>query len=381
MRTCCPAVSCLFILATLAACAPAPQPVAPQPTASPDAGASPAPASAGPSAAASATPSASPTASPTTSLAPSSVPSAAGYDLTAGKVLRKYDFQGLAGLHYDFSRDQLWVVDAVNDKLTPPRYLARRFGRDGTFDATIDLNKVGEQAPEAVDGFAFDLSGVPAFTFRDRNDRFNLRRIYTATVEDATRLPSSSVERGGIAALAADGNVFTLGTLSLDPDVVSEFDTKDREILYSRGAEELDPEAIFRIKDPLAPTSRMAMAPGGELYLFGPVPGGALGVKRLDKTQALVDLPISLARIPDRVWIAPNGDLLLSEDSTGSTPAKIRQFTSAGTLVGETEVRLADGQMVFRVSGLTFDARGKVVIAGIAIAPDLVTTTGLFSYD
>lgn len=373
----------LALLATLlmvAACAPVPPALTASPSPSTGAGVS-----AAPSAAASASPTA---ASAAPSAAPSQAPSAApaAFDMTDGKLLRKYDFQGATGIHYDFSRDQFWIIDGEDEESSPRRYLARRFSWNGAFDAAIDLHKVGEQAPEAVSGFAFDLSGVPAFTYQVDDNRsvhrpFSLRRLYTATVTDAERLPSTALERSGLATLAAQENTFSLGVVRFDPDVSDEFDTRKREILYVRAEEEQDPEAIFRIPDPMEPTSRMAMSPDGMLYLFGGIPGAGLKVKRLDETQAIVDLPIPLSRMPDEVWLAPNGDLLLLDETTGNAPARIRRFSPAGTLVAETEVRLADGQVVFDVNGLAFDSRNRITIVGSAIARDLAITTGLFTFD
>ena len=377
----------LAVLGTIAACAPSPSVPAATPSAAPSTAATPIAAT---SPAASTAPSALPTAAPSTAptLAPSAAPSSApaAFDLSRGKLLRRYDFQGATGLHYDFSRDQFWVIDGEDEDSSPRRYLARRFSRDGTFDAAIDLHKDREQAPEAVTGFAFDLSGVPAFTYQfdDPNSLrkpFSLRRLYTATVEDATRLPNAALERAGVAALAAQDNVFSLGVLRLDPEVTDEFDTDDRQILYMRAEEDQDPEAIFRVPDPLQPTSRMAMSPDGMLYLFGGIPGEGVKAKRLDKTQAIVDLPIPLSRMPDDVWIAPNGDVLMVDETTGNVPARIRRYSPAGALVGESEVRLADGQVIFDVNGLAFDSQNRVTIVGSAIAPDLRTTTGLFTFD
>lgn len=385
-------IAVLTALLLLSACAPSNTP--PVTGASPAATATPGGAPSPSAPAASAAPSATPTTAPSTmpssppsaspSITPSPAgsvqPSAAAFDLTRGKMLRKYDFQGIGGLYYDFSQDQLWVIDDVDKDETQRGFVARRFLRDGTFDSTVELHRESEKAPEAVDGMAFDLVGVPAFTY-EFDDAFSLRRLYTATVEEAKDLPSATLERAGIAALASQANIFSLGVIRLDPDVTYDYDTADREILYIRAEEEQDPEAIFRVPDPFEPTSRMAMSPDGVLYLFGGTPGGGLGVKRLDKTQALVDLPIPLSRMPDHVWTAPNGDVLLGEETTGNTPARIRRFSPTGAPVGETELRLADGRVVFDLAGLAFDGRGHVVIAGTAIASDLTTATGLFEFD
>jgi hypothetical protein len=311
---------------------------------------------------------------------PSATASPAGaLDLTRGKLLRTYDLKGVGGLYYDLGRDQIAVIDARDDDETPRHYLLRRFNRDGSFDVAIDLNRPDEEAPEAVDGFAFDLAGVPAFTYLE-DETFSLRRLYTATVLDATRLPATTLERAGLSALGADGDVFTLGVIRLDPDA-GKGDTKVRDILYVRAEEDEAPEALFRIPDPFAPTTRMAMGPGGVLYLAGPTPAGSLAIKRLTKDQKLEDVPIPLPRIPEHMWMGPAGNLYLVTETTGNEPATVRAYTPSGQLVGESAVTLADGQKVYAVDGLTFDREGKPLLAGSAIAADLKITTGLFAFD
>ncbi len=358
----------------------------PSPAASPTAPTASAFAAPGPTA----SPSAPTAATPAPSVAPSAVASASAspaaatpapagtLDLTKGKLLRKYDFNNIGGLHFDVGRNQIYVIDATDDDATDRRYLLRRFNRDGTFEAAVDLHKASEEAPEAVDGLAFDLAGVPAFTYLEDED-FSLRRLYTATVLDATRLPSTGLERAGLAALGADGDVFTLGVIRLDPDAL-EGDTRDREILYIRAEEDEPPEANFRIRDPFEPTKHMALAPGGVLYLVGSTTT-TLGVKRLTKDQQLADLPIPLPRIPDHVWTDPAGNLLLVTESTGAEPAKLRRYAPSGEAAGETDLTLASGEKIFSVDGLTFDAENRVILAGSAIAADLQTTTGIFTFD
>lgn len=336
------------------------------------------------SAAVSASPSAaaaSPVPSPSAT-EPSASPSAApsgGFTLANGKLLRTYDFQGIGGLHFDRGRNQIVVIDAQDDDETPRKYLMRRFERSGAFDAAIPLNMADEDPPEAVDGFAFDLAGVPVFTYRDEEE-VSLRRLYTATVQIAQRLPIVSFERAGLAAVGTDGDVITFGAVRYDPDALKG-DTRERTIQYARAEEDKDAEGLFRIPDPFEPTVRMAVGPGGVLYLMGPTKAGTLELKALTKDQQLTTLPVPLARIPDHLWVDPAGDLYLASESTGNEPARIRRIKPDGTLVGEVEVVLADGRKVFAIDGLTWDLQGKPLLAGTAIAADLRTQTGIFTFD
>lgn len=374
-----------FTLLGLAACTPAAPVTAPPSSAAPSV----APASAMPSPGTTpAAPSASPAATPTAPIAsasaiapsPQATATSAEFDLTRGRMLRRYTFKGIGGLFYDLAQDQLHVIDAVNDDVTPRRYLVRRFSRDGTFDSAVRLNKEDEDAPDAVDGYAFDDAGVPIYTYRE-DETFIVRRLYTATVTDATTFPSNRLERAGVAAMAATGGIVTMGVMRLDPEEKDAKTTKVREILYVRTDLNGDSEALFRFVDPFEPTVRMAASLEGQLYLFGPRPDGVLGVKRVNKDETKVDLPIPLKAIPEHVWLDPQGNLLLADQTTGKEAVTIRRFSPTGELLSQTPVTLADGQKLYDLDGLTFDVKGHPIVAGTAIDADLKETAGLFVFD
>jgi hypothetical protein len=300
-------------------------------------------------------------------------------DLGAGALLRRYDFKGIGGLHYDRAGDALHVIDAVNDDVTPRRYMLRRFKRDGSFEVAVGLALEDEEAPDAVEGYAFGAFGTPFYTYRE-DERLVLRRLYTATPRDAVDFPSYQTPRAGLAALRAEGTVLTLAAVRLDVDEKAAKTTNKRTITYTQADPERDPLAIFQLPDPFVPTRRMAIGPGGALYLLGATQGGALAAKRVDATQQLTDVPLGLTRMPDLVTFDPAGRLWLAYNSTGADPATVAVHAPDGTLVRSQPVVLADGARVYEVRGLDFDRAGTPLVGGSAIYPDLRTVHGIFEF-
>ncbi|MEB3328239.1 MAG: hypothetical protein VKQ33_03285 [Candidatus Sericytochromatia bacterium] len=363
----------LLLTLTLAACAAPPPPPGVVPSAGPTAAPGERPASAAP---ASATPSGAATASPVPTATPAgpALPS-----LATGSLLRRYDFKGLGGLHYDRAGDVLHVIDAVNDDVTPRRYLLRRFKRDGTFEVAVGLGLEDEQAPDAVDGYAFGAFGTPFYTYRE-DERLVLRRLYTATPRDAEDFPSYRTARAGVAALRAEGTVLTMALLRLDAEEKAARTTNKRDIVYVQADPERDPLAVFQVPDPFVPTRRLALAPGGALYLLGATRGGTLGAKRLDATQQLTDVALGLTRMPDLVTFDAAGRLWLAYNSTGAEPATVAVHDPTGALLRSQPVTLADGARVYDVRGLVFDRAGVPLLAGSAIYADLRRVHGIFEF-
>jgi hypothetical protein len=300
-------------------------------------------------------------------------------DLTRGKLLRAYDFKGIGGLKVEPGTQELHVIDASSDDVTPRRYLLRRFERDGRFLAAVRLSVEDEKEPDAVDGYVFGAFGAPFYTYREA-ERFVLRRLYTATPRDAVQFPGHAIERAGLAALGADGAVITLAALRLDPEEKTARTTRSRRISYTRAEPDRDPIAIFGLDDPFAPTVRMAMGPEGRLWLFGNTPDGRLGVKLLEANQALTDLPVALPKHPDRVAFDAKGRCWMAFGTTGDVPASVEVRAPGGELLGRQAVTLADGAKVFEIEGLAFDAVGTPLIAGRAIDRNLVVQRGIFEF-
>jgi hypothetical protein len=299
--------------------------------------------------------------------------------LADGKTLRRYDFKGIGGLYVDPSGGALHVLDAVNEDVTPRRYMLRRFKRDGTFEVAVGLGLEEEQAPDAVDGYAFGAFGTPFYTHRD-DERLVLRRLYTATPRDAVDFPGYQTPRAGLAALRAEGTVVTLATLRLDPEEKLAKTTNKRFITYVQADPEREPTAIFQVPDPLVPTRRMALGPGGALYLLGTTASGSLGCKRLEPTQQLSDVALGLTRMPDLVTVDPAGRLWLVYNSTGAEPATVAVHEPGGALLRSQPVTLADGGRVFEVRGLAFDRAGVPLVGGRAMYSDLSTVHGIFEF-
>ncbi|MEB3220814.1 MAG: hypothetical protein VKS61_01930 [Candidatus Sericytochromatia bacterium] len=331
-------------------------------------------------------PSATPTSQAPASAAPAATPAAsatpaaaAAPSLAAGSLLRRYDFKGIGGLHYDRAGDTLHVIDAVNDDITPRRYLLRRFKRDGSFEVAVGLALEGEKAPDAVEGLAFGAFGQPLYTYRE-DERLVLRRLYTATPRDAEDFPSYRTARAGLAALRVEGTVVTLGALRLDVEEKTAKTTKKRDIVYVQADPERDPTAIFQVPDPFGPTHRMAIGPGGVMYLMGATPDGQLGVKRLDASQQLRDVALPLTRLPDVVTFDEAGRLWLAYNSDGTEPATIAVHEASGALVRSQPVTLADGGRVYDVRGLAFDRSGTPLLGGSAIYEGSRTVHGIFEF-
>jgi hypothetical protein len=299
--------------------------------------------------------------------------------LGAGQILRRYAFKGLGGLHVDPASNGLYILDAASDDVTPRRFVLRRFQRDGTFEVAVALGLEGEKAPDAVDGMAFGAYGTPFYLYRD-DERLVLRRLYTATPRDVAGFPSYLTPRAGLAALGGQGRVLTLGVLRLDPEEKTIKTRKKREVVFVQADPEGDPVAIFNVPDPFEPTVRMAVGPGGVLHLFGADQAGRLGCKRLGADQALTDLPLGLARMPDTVAFDPQGRLWLAYNSLGSEPASLDIHDGTGARLGRFPVRLDDGARVFQVAGLAFDRAGVPLVAGRAMYDDLRTVEGVFEF-
>lgn len=369
---------CLALLTALSACSPtAVTPPAASPSASATAseapGATPTPA----------TSSAPATTAPSATVAPTATPALLWSN---GKELRPYDFKGLGGVYYEEAQNQLYVIDGVDDNVTPRRYLVREFNIDGTFIGAFHLAPTGKDDPDHVDGMAFDRRGLPFYIYRD-DDGFQkssgtnlpsfwgVYELITASVVEPSGLPFHPLTRAGVGTLASDGDTFTLGYLALDPDRA----VTTHKVAYSRAEENQQPEALFNIDDPFAPTTLMAASTDGQLYFAGPLPNsGGFRIKRLDAQQHQADFA-TLDSLPQGMWCDAQGDVYVAFDET-SKPAVVRKYKPDGTLIGQTDVKLADGSYLVHISGLTIDEQGHRIVTGNGLDANNKSIQGLFTF-
>lgn len=367
------------MLAIATACAPT-NPGTPAASASPMPGAS-----AGPTPGATVAPVPSAGAASSAPAVPSPVPSVSGFTWAPGKLLKAYDFKGVAGIYYALAETAFYVIDAVTSDQTPRRYLVRKFNQDGTFQAAYKLAPAGKLDPRAVDGMAFDRRGIPFYTYNDfdpdvyrqeNNDRtWSLRKLITATVLPADRLPSNALSRAGVSTLTADGDVFTLGVLRLDPDKAV---TGNRKLTYVRAEEDQQPQAITSFDDPFEPTTLMTSSPTGTIFASGPLKAGGFGIKKVGVDQQLADFA-TVDALPKGMWAGAKGELYTSTETT-SKAAKVRKYSPDGKLLGETEVTLADGSYLLRVAGLTFDLTGRAIVTGSGFDAQKQPMSGIFVF-
>jgi hypothetical protein len=305
-----------------------------------------------------------PTAVPTSTPAPSEA-----VDWQAGQPLTQYDFEGLHGVYYNPYLDQLNVIDAVNDDVTVPRYLLRKFRADGSYMSTVELAPADEDAPDAVDAMTFDPSGAPLFSYRDDGE-FRLMKLFTSTVLRAEGYPLNGAAWGGPSALRANGANLSVALLNLDVD--------DRDDARRRGVtpvmtggslnigvaeEDEQPSALFQVADPFVPTRALAFSPAGDLFVGGQAAGGGFGLKRIKLDQSIEDLGQLPAR-PEGMWTRPAGGVYLAWEPGGSAAARLLAADAAGKLGAEQELRLSAGGFLTEIEGIAFDKQGRAIVAG-----------------
>jgi hypothetical protein len=302
-------------------------------------------------------------------------------DLAKGRLLRAYDFKGIGGIFLDPVSERLHVVDGVNDDVTPRRFLVRRFRLDGAFEAAVSLSRPDEKAPDGVDGFVFGQFPTPYFLHRE-DERLTLRRIFTATIVDValTEFPGAVIPRVGLAALGVDGRVLTLAALRYDPEEKDAKTTNERDIVYFRAEPDNAPLVVHTLKDPLLPTRRLAVGPGGVTYLFGASREGRLVARRLDPSLELAEPDFGLTRMPDRVWVAPDGVLWLAYAGNGSEPARLARHAADGRKIDESPVLLESGARFVTIDGLAFPRAGGVLLAGTTLDAALKAGRGIYTF-
>lgn len=337
---------------------PSPSSAAPQPSASAS--------SAAPSPAASATP-----AAPT------------GLGLGEGEALKPYGFNWIDGIYRDEARDQLYVVDAQNKTDTPRRYLVRKFQMDGTFISTISLTPEGGEVPDAIDGIAFDQRGIQFFNYRE-DETFRLMKLITAAVVpvNQTDHPLSFLDRAGPSALAPDDAEMLVAAVNLTRDGEAEREqeeVKGGQLTVGRAEEGEAPTLLFNIPDPLEPTVRMAFSPEGDLFLAGPNKQGQQALVRVKQDRSVATVATGFPAVPDRLVFAPSGDVVLAFDSTTSAAA-LRLVGPNGEAKGEASLTLKDNGYLTTVQGVTFDAEGRMIVAGRGFNGARETVSGLFRF-
>jgi hypothetical protein len=316
---------------------------------------------------------------------PSVAPSAAtGIDWASGQVFKSYDFEAVAGIHFNPYLNQFIVLDAEGEAISPRRYLARKFQADGTYVSTVDLAPEGRVAPDAVDGVTFDASGTPVYAYRN-DGAFSLLKLVTSTVVAADRYPLDAVEWAGPSALRADGVLLHVALLNLDPDKRDEARRMGRTpdmlggtIYYATAEEDEPPKALFQVADPFVPTRAMAFSSSGDLYLAGQTSAGGFALKRLTSDQSIVDVAALPAR-PEAMWARPEGGVYLAWEVTGA-PARIAYVDTQSTLQGETEIRLKDGGFLAQVEGLTFDNQRRPVMTASGFDAAGRRVSGMFTF-
>jgi hypothetical protein len=249
-------------------------------------------------------------------------------------------------------------VDTEVNSTTSPRYKLAKFNPDGSAVSTFSLAPEGGKAPSAVSGIAFQLRGSPLYAYRD-DDAFKLLKLSTATVTVGDRYPIFDLPKAGPATLRNQGDVLYEAVVSLDPNSTEK---TGGSLTFAQSEEDKTPRALFQIPDPFFPTTRMAFAPNGDLYLAGPIRGGGLSIKRLKADKTLDDVSIALSAVPDGLWVGPDGDLYLAQDGL-ATPAIVKRYGADGQLKGQSEVKPKDGGFVANVRGLAFDSQGRILMA------------------
>lgn len=317
--------------------------------------------------------------SPTASATPAapSTPNPKPSARVSVRLLREYDFKGVVAMAVDPYQRQIHVVDGLDGSAVAARYGLKRFSRDGRFLAGVDLHREGERAPDAVNGYVVDRSGLPHFLYQD-DEAITLRRLYTATVLDRTDFPVYQVPRAGLAALRADGDVLTLGALSLDPEEKALKTRNKREIWLAQAEPGETPLTLVKVEDPFTVVTRMAAGPGGTLYVAGALPGGKKEVQRLDAGGQWTALPGTEGQSPDRMVVSPGGTLWCFYFSTGNAAARWVQYGADGLATAEGELKTPDGEPVLRLSSVAFESETQWLATGLLQQAGATTLTGLF---
>lgn len=362
----------LTIVATLWGC-PAAGPGAPS-------AGLPAPTPSASAALASPLPSASPVATGDAAATPAVTPAPKPAARVAVRLVREYDFKGVVALAVDPFQRQIHVVDGLDGSAVAARYGLKRFSQDGRFLASVDLHRSGERAPDAVNGYVIDRAGLPHFLYQD-DEAVTLRRLYTATVLDRTDFPVYQVPRAGLATLRADGDVLTLGALSLDPDEKALKTRNKREIWLAQAEPGEQPLALVKVADPFTVVTQMAAGPGGTLYVAGALPGGRKLVQRLDASSQWTPLAGTEGQAPDRMVVSPGGAVWCFFFSTGNAAARWVRYGADGRSTGEGELKTAEGETLLRLSGVAFETETRLVAAGLLQQSGARTLTGLFEFD
>lgn len=336
-------------------------------------------------------PSAAPTASSAPSAAPEASPSAAvsaapaAFALGKGAALQPYDYEWIGGVYRDTARNQLLVTDALDAKVSPYRYMLRKLSADGAFASSSRLEPTGGQAPTSVDGVAFDLRGIPFYLYR-QGEQLRVLKLVTATVMplELGDFPLVELRRAGTSTIASAGREMLVAAISLesDTDVAEENkrDGKGGRLFYARAEEGEAPSSLFQIPDPLYPTSRMAFAPSGDLYLAGPNKEGRQTLLRVKADQTVTTLPVTPDKVPDGMWVAPTGEVLMAYDGVNG-PARLVRYSPDGEARGASSLELAEGGYLLSPRGLVVDQQGGFVIGGRGFDGNSRTTDGLYRFE
>jgi hypothetical protein len=313
----------------------------------------------------------------------STIPAAFG--LGKGVALQPYDYEWIGGVYRDTARDQLLVTDALDAKVSPYRYMLRKLSADGAFASSARLEPTGSQAPTAIDGVAFDLRGIPFYLYR-QGEQLRVLKLVTATVMplEVGDFPLVELRRAGVSAIASAGREMLVAAISLesDTDVAEEDkrDTKGGRLFYARAEEGEAPSALFQIPDPLSPTSRMAFAPSGDLYLAGPNKEGRQSLLRVKADQTVSVLPVTPDKVPDGMWVTPTGEVLMAFDGVNG-PARLLRYNADGEARGTSSLEFAGGGYLISPRGLVVDQQGRFVVGGRGFDGGSRTVDGLYRFE
>lgn len=359
-----------MLLAACAPVAPAPAPGAP----------SPAIASASPSGlpgegAASPSPVAS---SPSPAL-PSAAPTPAGF-VAPGQLFRRYDWLGLGRPFYDRGTNRLYVADAVARKDTDRRYQLLRFdGSTGEFlgvQSALPTEPKGLEGPANLDGVTFDRRGVPLVAHVDKDQRFRLLELLSATVRRVEDFPVNDVPRVGPVSLASDGLVLTEILLRLDDDKNV---AGNQRLLLTQAERNQPPMALVNMANPFRQLLHVAASPSGVGHAVGLRADGSVAFARLQGAEPEYTEISTLSRAPDGLFVDAQGQPLVVQHNT-SAPAKVEGLNSQGQVVKSAELRLKEGGYLTSVIGLCADGQGGLFVTGRGLDAEAKPIFGLYRF-